>query len=283
MFQPIPFTPKHPVLQQHISYYYFLKTDTSDFETRYYAFPHTHSVLNIHQKANFEIKDYYTRVYADPSTQYAACVQGIREYPLLAHLQGQLDKVTILFKPLGINHFISQPFGALYTQPSEVFGAWDNEPEYHAFLKEFYDTDDTGIRANLLESFLMSRYAPFAEYDVLAKSLELLSNFELDLSVETISNQLGLNVRTFNRLLKKHLGVSPVTYKKVARFRHSLQNKIFETGVKRMTDLAYQSNYYDQAYFNKIYRSLTGSNPQRFFNQVNSLADDRLIFQFMKK
>lgn len=282
-FEPVPFTPKHPLLQKHISYYYFLKTDDPSFETKYYAFPHTDTVLNIHKHANFEIKDYYTRVYADPDTLYNACIQGIREYPLLANLQGRLDKVTILFKPLGLNQFGIPDLGGNYPQPSAVFTSWDQHPLYRDFLHSFYQTDDIIARAQILEAFLLKLYLPIKPHDVLFKAMDLLTCFDNNFSIDYICDQLGTNVRSLNRAFRKALGVSPVGYRKVARFRHSLQNKLFNSNIKRLTDLAYKSNYYDQAYFNKMYRSLTGSNPQRFFKKVDSLADDRLIFEFMER
>lgn len=210
-------------------------------------------------------------------------VQGIREMPLLAHLKGKLDKVTILFKPLGINHFTTTPFGDTYPASSHVFTDWEDNPGYQQFLIDFYATDDTDVRAALLENVLLALYRRDPVFDKLDTALQMLGDFDLEPSVENICNQLQLNVRTFNRIFRKHLGISPIGYRKVARFRHSLQNKLVETNLKRMTDLAYQSNYYDQAYFNKIYRNLTGSNPQRFFKGVDRLADDRLIFQFMNK
>jgi AraC-like DNA-binding protein len=282
-FEPVPFTPKHPLLQQHIRYYYFLKTNDPGFETKYYAFPHTDTVLTIHQRANFEIKDYYTRVYTDAGCTYNACVQGIREYPLLAHLQGQLDKVTILFKPLGLNQFSIPAFGALYPKPSTVFTSWNDSPHYISFLNSFYQTNDITTRIDILEAFVLKMYQPVNTDQSLFKAIELLSRFDENYALDFICDELKTNVRALNRAFIKSLGVSPVAYRKVARFRHSLQNKLFDSKVKRLTDIAYQSNYYDQAYFNKMYRSLTGSNPQRFFNKINSLADDRLIFEFMEK
>ncbi|QHL87903.1 hypothetical protein GU926_10860 [Nibribacter ruber] len=86
--QPRPFTPRHPLLQKHLQYFYFLKTDSSQFETQYYAFPSTNTVLNIHQKANCQIQEYHTHVFEDPSQPHLAIVQGMRELALRAHLQG---------------------------------------------------------------------------------------------------------------------------------------------------------------------------------------------------
>jgi AraC-like DNA-binding protein len=282
LFLPLPFTPKHPILHKYVRFYYFLKTEDADFETKYYAFPHTDTVLNIHQRANFEIRDHYTRVYEDKNIKYNSCVQGIREYPLLAHLQGKLDKITVLFKPMGINNFGVNHFGDQYTSPSSVFTSWNNYSSYKEFLNEFYATTDTDKRIEIFEAFLIEIYQPIEIDNLLVKAIDLLTSFNDNYSIEAISDRLEINVRTLNRSFKKNIGVTPVTYRKVARFRYSMQNKLVETNVKRLTDIAYQSNYYDQAYFNKIFRGLTGSNPQRFFNQVDRLADNRLIFEFMK-
>ncbi|WP_460680035.1 helix-turn-helix domain-containing protein [Mucilaginibacter koreensis] len=280
--QPEPYYPQHPLLKEHISYFYFLRTD-ADFEAKYYAFPHTHTVLNIHQHAAtvFE-QQYITRVYGDVTVPYLTSVQGIREVPLLAHLCGCLNKVTILFKPLGLNQFIRSPLQEIIISPSQLFTHWDHSPGYSYFLKKFYATSNNHIRAQLLEAYLLQQYCPLPEYQLLKRAVELLSDFEAELPIEEISIQIGLKERTFNRLFNRHLGVSPVTYRKVARFRHSLQNKLFEKNFNRMTDLAYRSNFYDQAYFNKIYKKLTGLNPQKFFSDINQLADDQLIFQFIK-
>lgn len=281
-FDPIPFTPKNPLLREFISYYYFLQTKDDGFEQKYYAFPHIATVLNIHRKANFEINGNYTRVFSDANTAYIACVQGIRENPLLAHLQGDLDKVTILFKPLGINQFGLSDFGKTYTQPSEIFTSWDSQPAYHDFLNQFYGVTDIEQRIEILETFLLKMYQPVEQNNLLYKAIDLLTQFEENRSIEEICKVLEVNVRTLNRAFKRSLNVSPVAYRKVARFRNSMQQKILSSSVQRLADVAYESNYYDPAYFNKIYRSLTGSNPQRFFNKINSLANNQLILQMME-
>lgn len=281
MLDPTVFKIQHPLLGKHIAYYYLLTTDSDDFESRYYAFPHTYTVLNIHFSACHEISEYQTHVYGSIGSNPISIVQGIREHPMLVHLKGKLNKVTILFKPLGINAFIREPFGKIAQQPSQVFCSWNDNAVFQKFLLSFFHTDDLIDKAAVLEDFLLSMYQPFPDYEKLACSIDLLSDFEKNLSLEEICFQLNIHPRTFNRLFKKHLGITPVGYRKVARFRHSLQNKLLETQVKQMTELAYQSNYYDQSYFNRIYQSLTGTNPQQFFKQIETLANNQLIFKFL--
>ncbi len=280
-FDPQPFYPHHPLLKKHIAYFYFLSTNEG-FETRYFAFPHTHTVLNIHNHTIAKISDGMTGVFGVEKAEPMALVQGIRDFPLMAVLEGRLDKVTIIFKPMGINHFMDKPLHEVITKPSQYFSAWDNISGYHEFLNDFYAITDPLKRAELLEMFLLSCYREVKDSELIARAITMLTDFDSDISIEDISKRLHVTSRTLNRLFVRNLGISPVGYKKIARFRHSMQNNLFAGRLKRMSELAYQSNFYDQAYFNKIYRGMTGSNPQQFFGAIDQFADDQLVFQFLK-
>lgn len=275
------FYPQNPVLKKHIEYYYFLKTN-SDFNETFYAFPNTLHSLNIHKNASCEIKPFFTAVYEDQANKYLTNVQGHPELPLLVNLRGRLDKVTIIFKPLGLNCFVKKSFNEVAGKHSQMFTEWEGS-EYTAFLDAFYKTSDNKKRAHLLENFLLTKYEPFSQEDAFQKVLNKLTDFENECSIEEIAQSISLNVRTFNRLFRKHLGISPVAFKKIARFRHSLKNKIFSEHLKTLTEIGYESNFYDQAYFVKMYKKLTGKNPSKFFDSIEKLADDQLIFEFINK
>ena len=98
-----------------------------------------------------------------------------------------------------------------------------------------------------------------------------------------ILNQINIPARTLNRRFREVIGVSPIEFRRIAQFRHSLNNKLFESQLKKLTAIGYESNFYDQSYFIKMYKKLTGSNPKAFFNAIEKLGDDKLIFQFVKK
>lgn len=111
----------------------------------------------------------------------------------------------------------------------------------------------------------------------------MLSNFNPEVSIEDIAKKFSLSSRTLGRVFKKHLGISPVGFRKIARFRHSLKNKLLSSKFNTLTKIGYESNFYDQSYFNKVYKNLTGQNPKAFFNSIEKLANDRLVFKFIKK
>lgn len=146
------FYPENPILKKHIEYYYFLKTDSPDFNTTYYSFPNTLKSLNIHKNAGCEIKPYFTGIFEDPRNKYFTIVQGYRVLPLLVNLRGRLDKVTILFKPLGLNPFIRKSFQEVAGKHSQIFTEWDGS-EYTTFLDAFYKTDDNKKECSYLRLF----------------------------------------------------------------------------------------------------------------------------------
>lgn len=277
------FYPQNATLRNYIDYYYFLKADSPDFKTTYYAFPNTAIPLSIHRSIQYEIKEHATAVQATKDGKPGALLQRSFQQPLLVNLQGPIDKVTICFKAAGMGPFISRPFGEIAAADSQAFSDWDALPAYQQLLQAFFDTDDNEERVALLENFLLSICTPQTEQALILNAVELLRDFEDQRSIEEVAAALNLTTRSFNRLFLKHMSISPVAWKKIARFRHSLKNKLFNAQFKKLTEIGYGSNFYDQSYFIKVYNKLTGSNPGAFFKSIEKLADDHLIFRFVKE
>lgn len=275
--------PDNPILKTHIEYYYFLKTNSKDYSNVYYSFPHTSHSLNIHKNVSCNIGSDFIHVNGNNENKYLTILQGNYETPLQVSLNGKLDKITIIFKPLGLNHFIGKPFASVACKSSQVFEEWLNDSNYVSFLNNFYITDNNIKRIELLEDFLLSKYHNLNQYTILENAIEQLNNFEIERSIEEIACNAGMNPRSFNRLFYNQLGISPVGFKKIARFRHSLKNKLFSDNFKKLTDIGYESNFYDQSYFIKMYKKLTKEPPTSFFQSIEKLADSQLILKFISK
>ncbi len=277
------FYPEHPLLKNYIEYYYFQKTNSHSFSTEYYAFPNTLQALNIHTNILCEIDAFKVKVTGVKQSNYTIILQGRFELPLHVLQKGKINKLTIIFKPLGLNHFIRSPFFKIASEPTQIFTEWDKEKNYQAFLNLFYKEQNNKKRIQILENYLVTLHTPCNEAAILKDTLDMLGDFNEELSIEEIAKRIQLSVRTFSRLFSKHLGISPVGFRKIARFRHSLTNKVFDTHFTSLTKIGYESNFYDQSYFNKIYKKVTGDNPSKFFNSIEKLADRQLIFKFVKK
>lgn len=277
------FYPIDKRLRTYIEYYYFLKSDSSSFNSDYFAFPNTLQALNIHKNIKCEIAPDFVKVTGITENNFAMLLQGRFERPLHVQLKGRINKITIIFKPLGLNHFITSSFDKIASKPTQYFTEWNYHENHHDFLTKFFCELNKAKRVEILEKFLLLHYRPLNNIDILRQSMSLLCDFDNKLSIEEIAGKIHLTTRTFNRMFKQHLGVSPIGYKTIAKFRHSLENKIFSEQYKKLTEIGYESNFYDQSYFIKIYKKLTNSTPSELFELADKLADNQLVLKFINR
>lgn len=272
------YPPRDPLLQQYISYYYFLVVNDPGFNVKYYSFPNITTPVNIHKNIDTDIKFYSTSIAESEQQNTVMLVQGMRKQPLLVNLKGRLDKITIHFKPLGLNQFISKPFSEIAPNDSQLFTDWCDKSGYNDFIKDFYATDKLEERVTVLENFLLSIYNPLIIDPLLTGAVNAVTDLSKDQNIEQIAQQLGVSTKTLGRFFTKHLGISTIGFKNIARFRHTLQ--INQHG-KTLTDIGYESNFCDQAYFINVYKQIAGANPKAFFKSISKFADDQLVFKLL--
>lgn len=279
---PLAYIKPSKALEKYVAFYYLIKSDDPRFRSAHYSFPHTYSVISIYCNVESTYQEDHFVVRSSPNDNIRCFIQIKKQTPLLVEMYGQMDRVTILFKDLGLNQFIDEPLGMVMGKGGDnTYTGWDTHPVFVAFGRQFFNEISPDRRIRLLEEFLldMLKPKPFPEAE---RALSLMTDFDKEYTMETMAEHTGVSLRTFNRKFREAIGVSPVEYRRIAQFRHSLNNKLFSDQFRRLTDIGYASNFYDQSYFNKVYKKLTGSNPTVFFNAVERLADDQLVLQFVK-
>ncbi|UYQ93410.1 helix-turn-helix domain-containing protein [Chitinophaga horti] len=272
--------PIHPLLRKYIRYYYFVRVQQPDHLSNYLSFPNTTIPVNIHKNVDCRIAGDRATVSATPETKVVTISNGLRETPLYVTWNGSIDKVTIAFTAVGINHFISKNLPEAVSGHANVFTAWDGN-DYTACLDKFYAVTDNRQRVKLLEDFLLGVYHPFDKSALLQQVIDRLCDFSQEMPVPEIARMVNISERSLNRLFHLHIGLSPVAYRKIARFRQSLEGKVVHDKFKRLTDIGYDSHYYDQPYFIRMCNKLSGKSPKALFKSVDKLADNNVIFEFI--
>lgn len=93
-------------------------------------------------------------------------------------------------------------------------------------------------------------------------NLFLSGNVEYFQSIDKLSKEVCYSSRHLNRKVQGIFGMSGeelISYKK---FLHAV-NQI-HTVPKSLTEIAYQSGFYDQAHFSRIFRNFSGMTPKRY-------------------
>jgi AraC-like DNA-binding protein len=83
------------------------------------------------------------------------------------------------------------------------------------------------------------------------------------IDVGTLSAELSLSHRQFERKFKEFSGFAPKLYSRIARFQAALSE--YGSG-KSLTNIAYDCGYYDQSHFINDFREFSGYNPKVYFS-----------------
>ena len=112
-------------------------------------------------------------------------------------------------------------------------------------------------------------------------TLPFLQNSDVNYSVTEIAHKAGYNVKTFQRHFTKHMGCSPIDYRRIIKFRNAIVSKLSAKKIKSLTDITFESNYFDQSHFIKEFKRLTNHNPKNFFRVVSQLHGEKIVWEIL--
>lgn len=264
--------PSSPILRKYIECFYIYE-GKSNSNLRYVAFPHYNTGLSFFKGASLQRQNWTLQVSENRTTDNVHIeILGKYTTPVLLEYKGQLREISIVFKPLGINRFFKDNYFSLAHNFSQelVDDVW------RKFSETLFSGDND---INKIESFLLAQFCDRSEYSAIEKALKLLENSGEKIIISTIASEVNLNAKTFQRYFQKHMGCSPVAYRRICRFRSSLRNMLNSAEWKNLTDITYEEGYYDQSYFIKEFRKITNHNPKDFFKSTSIVDGEKIIWE----
>ena len=116
------------------------------------------------------------------------------------------------------------------------------------------------VRVFIIQQYLAQQLAHSKDDKQIAWCLQLAQTSTDSLSVKQLTDETGLSQRHLSRKFQQCIGLSPKEYLRVSRFIKSLQH-LKKYPDHSLTDVAYESGYYDQAHFIRDYKAYTGLTP----------------------
>ncbi|OPC37035.1 helix-turn-helix domain-containing protein [Elizabethkingia miricola] len=255
------FKPENPIIKKYVNYYYLdIKPDNEINE--FQCFPHLNNTISIYKS--------HTRLGGGEMVfeQTAPPFQiftPIRTTVLNIKQLGKVERIVIIFHPLGIQQFYKNLDFSEYITDYEFFTQTE--------LRKIFSLYATDLLTSLLDSFLEERFEKF-ENIILDKSIEYIFRYYEEFSVTELSNELQISRQHLNRLFQQHLGVSVKKLHEIVLFRQTINKKLFEKSNGSFTQLAYEFNFNDQSHFNKTYKNLTANSPKSFFARGTILGKE---------
>lgn len=267
--------PKDAIISRHVAYYYFHQSDDALFKKNFFFYPNYNHALTVY-KGSAVSQDINGSLILPSHDDIISCFYTVNaDRNFKVSLNGVFNKIGIVFNPLGINHFISQPLGDIFSR--DFFGFNHLGDAFIKMISEVYDETDYEKKAELLDAIFIQYYKGFEEPLVKTAVAEIL-NSNGSVRVEELSEKLKVNRKTLLRLFKKHLCCSVEEYKKLVMFRNALNYSQQHRDEATLTDVALYSLYYDQAHFIKHFKSVTKLPPKTLLSSLTHLGSQEVVY-----
>jgi len=209
--------------------------------------------------------------------QPRAMVLGQTIEPFYIEPTGFVKTFAVRFYPYGFANFVSEPISSLAnkeTPINQLFGIENTDD----FEQKIIKAENTEQRISITKKFLLDRLNDEKTINRIVKNtIDSLMSTNGNASINSILKNDLSKRRQLERNFKKQIGVSPKQLGKVIRLQTALK-MLLDPKSENLTDIAYKSEYFDQAHFIKDFREFTGINPKEFVNHEN-LALSALFYK----
>jgi AraC-like DNA-binding protein len=98
-------------------------------------------------------------------------------------------------------------------------------------------------------------------------AVELIGNSKGQIKTHDIAIEVCLGIKQFERVFSKNVGINPKKYASIVRLQNVIQLKRKHNNIS-MSQLAYDSGFFDHAHFIHDFKGFTGLSPKEFFSEL---------------
>lgn len=170
--------------------------------------------------------------------------------------------IAYFFKPFALPALFSTPAAALAKKPLDL-ESW-HPLKTNALRAQLLYAASTSRKLEVLDNLLVQQLAlNNKECEIIQYATDqIMYNSGTEVLAEILET-LNINRRTFQRVFKKYVGVSPNHYRRICQFQlvfAQLRSGTFDT----LTDVAYDHGFADQSHFIRSFREFTKTTPNSY-------------------
>lgn len=232
-------------------------------------------VFNLEDSFKLYIDNSFTN-YIDYKKHWVA---GMQTKPTNVESYGLSKMLVVQFKTFGASVFLNEPlhyYTNNYITLDSVFNketdeTWEQLQEAKSLNEKFL------IIENFLYRKLLANKLPNKK---LIATIDILLDKNTNQSISQICRQLCISRKHLNNLSKDFTGVSPKTLSSLHRFQSTLKT-ISNSSLQKLTHVAYQSEYFDQAHFINDFKKFTNLKPTEYAKLVDTYKTLKVVPHFI--
>lgn len=232
-------------------------------------------IFNLADSFKLYTDNHFTK-YIDYKKHWVA---GLQTKPTNVESYGISKMLVVQFKTLGAFIFLNDPlhyYTNYYISLDNIFNkeadeTWEQLQEAKSLNEKFL------IVENFLYRKLLTNKLPNKK---LISTIEILLDNQETLSISEICKQLNISRKHLNNLSKEYTGVSPKTLSSLTRLQTTLKN-ISSSKTNKLTTLAYEQEYFDQAHFINDFKKFTNLKPTEYAKLAENNQSLKIVPHFI--
>lgn len=266
------FIPKSEALQKHIDSFCVLNEFKGPIQ--YLAFPQLGTSMALYMNAKLSIENGILKFERIDKPNPQLILLGKYTLPIQLKYQDFTPEISIYFSPTGLNYFFKENAAEIASENAQII----NSETWTEIIRQLFEQESNEQKIEVLEKLLLEILID-KDLSLVEKFIFLL-NENPEQTITDIAGELGVSSKTINRQFAKSIGCSPMEYKKIVRFRKAIHTK-FNDPLKNLTQICFDSNFYDSPHFTREFKKLTKMSPSDFFSQIKTVVDKEIPYKFL--
>ena len=248
--------PSHVGLRKYILFYNVILPGTVIFAEHYTLMPNACGTLSLAFDGNIILAE----------------VWGASVTPTLLGAEPNQYRVLVLIQlsPYGL-YQITRRGQAEFTDKRVSLKDVDSDlfnSLKHAFVRAESVTD----LVTACDTILYRRMEKHVVSDVILHATQVIENHHGQIQVREAARQTGYSERHLNRLFHEQIGTNIKNYARLVRFNYVLKH--IQKSQCSFAAVSQQTGYFDQAHFDKDFKSISGVTPQIYLEKMSDFYYD---------
>jgi AraC-like DNA-binding protein len=248
--------PSHIGMRKYILYYNIVFPESDTFMPQYTLMPNACGTLSL----------------AFDGLSIIAELWGATTIPVSLGAEPNSYRVLLLIQlsPYGL-YQITRQSQAEFADKRLSLADIDNEL-FNSLHQAFVTSKTATDLVNTCERILYRRMEKHVVSDALLLATKVISDSHGQVQVKEVARQSSYSERQLNRLFLTQIGMNIKNYARLTRFNYVLKH--IQKSPCFFAALSQQAGYFDQAHFDKDFKSISGVTPQKYLETMSDFYYD---------